>query len=340
MQTNKYTNARFLLSRTDSIGDVVLTLPMAGFIKRLYPQSKVFFLGRSYTKEIVALSEFVDGFLNYDELEQKPKSQAIETLKLHNIDVCVHVFPKSQIAHLARSAGIPLRVGTRNRFYHWLTCNKLVNLSRKQSPFHEAQLNINLLSFLTKNTSLGLSEIAGLYGFTKLPPLNAENHRLLSKDKIKVVLHPKSKGSAREWGLNNFKTLVQLLPANKTQIYISGTSEDGIAMKNFLDELKSFSHVTDITGKMNLQQFIAFIVACDVLVAASTGPLHISAALGKKAIGLFSSRRPIHPGRWAPIGPNAIALVNDPNCELCAAGKECDCISKIAPEKVAQLILQ
>lgn len=340
MQKDRYTTARFLLSRTDSIGDVILTLPMAGFIKRLYPQSKVIFLGRSYTKDIVALSQYVDEFLNYDELEKKPKPDAITQLKQNKIDVCIHVFPKNEIAYLAKDAGIPLRVGTRNRFYHWVTCNKLISLSRKNSPYHEAQLNIRLLSFLSEDSAVKLQDIAALYGFTKLSQLNAEYSALVANEKLKVILHPKSKGSAREWGLHNFKALIQLLSPSQTQVFISGTAEDGVAMKSFLQELKVFPHVIDITGKMNLQQFIAFISQCDALVAASTGPLHISAALGKKAIGLFSSRRPIHPGRWAPIGVQAIALVNDPNCPVCATGKDCDCISKIAPDKVAQLILQ
>jgi heptosyltransferase-3 len=62
--------------------------------------------------------------------------------------------------------------------------------------------------------------------------------------------------------------------------------------------------VINLTGKLSLQQFIAFINHCDVLIAASTGPLHIASALGKKAIGLFAPMRPIHPGRWKPIGVN------------------------------------
>lgn len=340
MQKDRYTNARFLLSRTDSIGDVILTLPMAGFIKRLYPQSQVIFLGRSYTKDIVALSQHVDEFLNYDELEKKAKPDTIAQLKQNKIDVCIHVFPKNEIAYLAKDAGIPLRVGTRNRFYHWVTCNKLISLSRKNSPYHEAQLNIRLLSFLSEHTALKVSELPALYGFTKLPQLNTDLASLISADKKNVILHPKSKGSAREWGLDNFIGLIKLLPPAKIHVYISGTADDAVAMQSFLKEIKQYAHVTDITGKMNLQEFIGFIASCDALVAASTGPLHISAALGKQAIGLFSSRRPIHPGRWAPLGPNAIALVNDPNCAACAAGKDCDCISKIAPEKLAQLILQ
>jgi ADP-heptose:LPS heptosyltransferase len=328
-------NLRILLSRTDSIGDVILTLPMAGWIKQHFPTASVFFLGRTYTKEIVALSEHVDGFVNYDDLLKLSQEQAAQQIRDLQLDVFLHVFPQSAIAKLAKAAKVPLRVGTTNRLYHWLTCNKLIRLSRKNSNLHEAQLNIKLLSFLLHKTDISLSEMASLYGFTKIPSLAPEFAALIPSKKTTVILHPRSKGSAREWGLNNFSKLIERLPAEKFQIFISGTQQDAESMPEFLQTCNALTQVTDITGKMNLQQFVAFIFSCDALVAASTGPLHIAAALNKKAIGLFSSRRPIHPGRWAPLGAQAVALVNDQNCTTCAAGKECDCITRILPQRVA-----
>ena len=56
-----------LVSRTDSIGDVVLTLPLVGAIKRYLPSSKVIFLGKSYTKAVIELCDDVDEFLNWPE---------------------------------------------------------------------------------------------------------------------------------------------------------------------------------------------------------------------------------------------------------------------------------
>jgi heptosyltransferase-3 len=42
-----------LISRTDAIGDVVLTLPMAAYIKELMPGTIVSFLGRTYTQPVI-----------------------------------------------------------------------------------------------------------------------------------------------------------------------------------------------------------------------------------------------------------------------------------------------
>ena len=309
---------------------------MAGFIKKHFPKSTVVFLGRNYTKDVIALSEHVDEFINYDDLEKLSSGERIAELKKINTDVFVHVFPKKEIAQLAKSAGIPLRVGTKNRIYHWLTCKKLINLSRKNSDLHESQLNFKLLSFLNIETSVSLSAVSDYYGFTKVPTLNSDHAQLIDPNRFNVILHPKSKGSAREWGIDNFEKLIELLPKEKFKIFISGTEQEG----KLMPELLKNKNIIDLTGKLSLQQYIAFINAANGLVAASTGPLHIAAALNKKAIGLFVPKRPMHPGRWMPIGKNATFVVFDKDCVDCKNGKDCNCIIKINPKQIVDLLEQ
>lgn len=308
---------------------------MAGLIKKNYPSCKIFFLGRSYTKDIIALSEYVDEFINYDEIEKLDLKSQIGFLKKFNADIFLHVFPKKQIAALARDAKIPTRVGTTNRLYHWLTCNKLIKLSRKNSLLHESQLNIKLLSFLNIETNIALDKIYTYYGFTNVPTLEEKYAILIDKTKFNVILHPKSKGSAKEWPLSHFEKLIHLLPKNKFKIFVSGTAQDAKSMQEFLNRN---TEAVNITGQLSLQQFVAFISKCDGLIAASTGPLHIAAALGKKAIGLFSIKRPIHPGRWMPLGKDAHAVVFDEACEKCSKKMDCDCITHIKPEQIVTLL--
>lgn len=317
-------NFSVILSRTDSIGDVVLTLPMAGYIKKHFPNCKISFLGRSYTKDVVALSEHVDDFINWDETKTLPKA-----------DVIVHVFPVKDIAVAAKKAGITLRVGTTNRLFHWGNCNKLIKLSRKNSDLHEAQLNIKLLEFLNIPVDVELNGIKNYYGFSKVAALDEEWEKLLDKDKTNLILHPKSKGSAREWGLGNYSNLISALPKSKFKIFISGTKEEGAQARLLFEE---HNDIVDLTGKLSLKQFISFINSADALVAASTGPLHIAAALGKKAIGLFAPMRPIHPGRWMPLGKNAHHLVLNKTCSDCRKNNNCHCIKEITVKEVVDLL--
>lgn len=319
-------NFSLIISRTDSIGDVVLTLPMAGYIKKYFPRCKIIFLGRNYTRDVVALSQFVDEFVSWDDVETRKNLKA---------DCIIHVFPVKEITQQAKQNGIKLRVGTTNRLYHWMTCNKLISLSRKNSLLHESQLNLQLLKFLGIPTELKLEAIKDYYGFTKVAALDEEWKSLIDSTKTNVILHPKSKGSAREWGLENFTTLIDALDKNKFKIFISGTKEEGQLVKPLLEKHKD---IVDLTGQLSLKQFISFINHADALVAASTGPLHIASALGKKAIGLFAPMRPIHPGRWMPVGEKAGYLVLNKECSDCRKNNDCHCIREIKAKQVVDLL--
>ena len=329
----------FLVSRTDAIGDVVLTLPVAGTLKQQVPGCRVVFIGRRYTAAVVAACPWVDEFLDADELFALPEAAQVAALQTYQAAAIVHVFPNQKLARLARQARIPVRIGTRNRWFHWLTCNRLVALSRRQSPLHEAQLNLALLA------PLGLGALPPLAALTAAPYLRPtepldEGWRTLLQTRqpgqLNVVLHPRSRGSAREWGLENFGQLAQLLHTAGHRVFVTGTAAEGAELADWLTTNAEFL-TADLTGQLVLSQFIAFIGAADGLVAGSTGPLHLAAALGRHALGLYPPIRPMHPGRWAPLGPLAEFLVFDrPDCTDCRAQPAaCTCIRAIAPAAVA-----
>lgn len=327
------TPKNILISRTDSIGDVVLTLPMCGVLKKHFPHAKIFFLGRAYTQAIIERCEHVDLYINWDAMKEKSPAAQIAQLQALNADTVIHVFPRKEVLWLAKRAGIPMRIATGRRIHTLTKCNKLVFFTRKGSPLHEAQLNLKLLKPLGIDKEYTLEELAELYAFTRID--SAAEQRVsaflspYSAGKKKVVLHPLSKGSAAEWSLENYHRLTTLLPKEQYDIFITGTKEEGEKIQSI--HSITGEHVHDVTGEFSLSELIAFIDHCDAIVAASTGPLHIAAALGKKAIGLYSPKRPIHPGRWAPLGKDAHVIVADahpPKGEKLA----------IAPEQVAALL--
>lgn len=327
----------FIISRVDNIGDVILTLPLAGMIKEKYPESIIYFLGKSYTEPVISSCVYVDKFLNWDVIKAQGKQNIINYFADLQADVFVHVFPNKFIAQVAKEAGIPTRIGTSRRLFHHYTCNTLPNLSRKNSDSHELLLNTRLLEPLGIIPLISIQEAIPYFGLTRIQPL-AEGHRnLLSPDKINVILHPKSKGSAREWGLENFSTLINILPATEFSVFITGTKEEGEQIKDFL--ALHAEQVTDLTGKFTLSELIAFISHADALVAASTGVLHLAAVLGRVAIGLYAPMRPIFPQRWGPVGNRASYLVIEKKCNACKKSGDCACIRSIQPIDVKNRLL-
>ena len=338
-------NPKIIISRTDNIGDVVLTLPLAKALKEKYPQAEILFLGKKYIKPLIDCCENIDQFIDWDTLSAMParlshsggpEDESVHFLKELKAEIIIHVFPRPQIAKLAYKAGIKYRIGTSHRFYNWLYCNKRVDFTRKNSPLHEAQLNFELAKPLGITVIPTLEELGKSYGLTKLPMLNDEWKKELATGKFNLILHPLSRGSARNWDWKNYNRLIEILPADKVQLFVTGTdAESALITENILIY---HPEVTDMTGRLDFEQLIAFIANADALVAASTGPLHIAAALGKRAIGLYPSIRPMHPGRWAPLGPKATYLTLKKDCVDCKAGGHCACINSITAEQVKGLL--
>jgi lipopolysaccharide heptosyltransferase III len=328
---------KIVISRTDSIGDVILTVPLAGYLKEKFPDCRICFLGRTYTRAIIESSSNIDAFLNWDEISRMGETDQIDFFKQLNAQWFFHVYPNREIARLAKKAGIPNRVGTSHRLSHWYTCNKLLHFSRKKSNLHESQLNFKLLKPLGIDTFPALADMGKYFG---VHPKKDSLHHLpvkLDPTRKNIILHPKSKGSAREWGLDNFGRLIDLLPKQEFKIFISGTSDEKNEMREWLVDQQD--RVEDITGKLSLEQFVQFISQADALVAASTGPLHIASIMGIKAIGIYPPMKPMHPGRWKPIGRNAHVLVVDKNCDDCRKTGDCACMRAIKAEDVVELLV-
>ena len=320
-----------LIARTDSIGDVILTLPMCGWIKRYFPNCNISFIGRTYTQAVIESSEHVDAFINWDDVENCAQIDQVRLLRDTGAKTIIHVFPNKTLIRAAKLADIPTRIATGRRLQTIFKCNKLVFFSRKNSNLHEAQLNIKLLKPLGIPTVVGLTDIPDLYGFTNIPPISRVMEEMLKTGKKNIILHPLSKGSGAEWGLENFLSLIEISKNDPLHFFISGTRDDGTKIRSFLPiNAKNF---TDTTGMFLLRELISFINAADGLVAASTGPLHIAAACGKQAIGLYTSKRPLHPGRWAPLGKYADVLCSLHSPKI---GESLD----ISPASVRELLLR
>lgn len=320
-----------IISRTDNLGDVMLTLPMTGYLKSLAPAIKIYFLGKSYTRSIIEASRFVDQFIDRDEIINdntglsKIKAQAI-----------IFAGPDQEVAKVAKKAGIPLRIGTSHRWFHWLYCNQRVNFSRKRSDLHEAQLNFKLLAPFDILTDPTFEQIKNWYGLT--PPLQASDFSdFLLPNKFNLIIHPKSKGSAKEWGLKNYADLIAMLPEAHFQVLITGVKKEGELIRAQEPRIFDYPHVKDITGRLSLNELIELIGATDGFLAGSTGPLHIASALGKYTLGIYPPIRPMHPGRWQPIGENAHYLALEKKCNDCRKSDECACVKAI---EIAQVKAQ
>lgn len=323
-----------ILSRPDALGDAVVTLTTAGWIKAHAPGTRIIVLCKDYARAVWKYSAHADRIITLEELDRLGERTATLELEAVGADAIVHVFPHRDVARWAKGAGIPRRIGSSHRWWHWIACNERVHFSRKRSMLHEAQLNIKLLGPFGLPMPGSTKELVPHLGLRK--PVPSEKVRaMIRDDRRRLVIHPLL-GSGVGWGLANYADLIRSLDPMVWQVIITGTAEEAARYRASLP--LELEHLTDSGGQLDLEELMMLIGSCDAMVAASTGPMHIAAALGLRTVGLFSMRRPIFPARWAPIGTNAHALVFDPGCPDCAAGRPCDCITRIPVSRVLDLL--
>jgi len=326
-----WNNKHIVISRTDSIGDVILTLPVCAKLKELYPHCTITFLCKRYTAAIVKNYQCVDHILLADDLQKDTLQEQIQTISNSHYDAIVHVFPNKQFGKLFKKAKVKYRIGTSHRIHHWFSCNIRPRFTRKGSHLHESQLNFKLLSFFGIQAVPSLEKIKSYNKHFQVPSIDLHSEVASLNFENTICLHPKSQGSAVEWPMENYVELASKLVENGKTVCFTGTDKEGDL---FRDLIPKHERIVDSTGKLNINQLQYLIKESHGLVACSTGPLHIAAILERKAVGLFCPRIPIHPGRWMPLGSKAVAVVNDSNCEQCNKGLPCDCITKITVEKV------
>ena len=229
-----------ILSRPDALGDAVVTLSTAGWIKHQAPRTRIIALVKEYTRPVWAQCDHVDAIITLEELRA---GDAVEQLRSLKADAIVHMFPHRAVAVWAKRAGIERRVGTSHRWWHWNTCNERVDFSRKRSDLHEAQLNLKLLA------PFGI-DIPALPELTKhialrRPKMPPEIAALLASDRKRVVLHPLL-GSGVGWGLHNFSALIKALDPQRWQVILTGTAEEAHRYRAELP--MELPHVTDLGG--------------------------------------------------------------------------------------------
>jgi ADP-heptose:LPS heptosyltransferase len=310
----------------------MLTLPLCAWIKDSFDGVELLFLGRTYTKDVInCYGDYIDEFINWDDFQNAPKTEKIQKFRGLEADIIIHVFPSKEIAALAKKARIKTRVGTSHRAYHMVTCSHRVNFTRKRSGLHEAQLNFNLLKPFGLESLPEKAEIVEYTKAFKAPKVNIPDEFSGLRDYY--LLHPKSQGSALEWPMSKFIDLAKAISESGSKVVFTGTENEG---RLFRDQVPWSESIFDSTGKLTLVQLIGLIQESKGLVACSTGPLHVAGFLGKKAVGLYSPRRPIHPGRWSPLGEWATSIVFDESCPDCLQGKDCHCIEDINMEVVLE----
>lgn len=331
--TDRQLIKKILLIRTDRIGDVVLSLPMLPLLKREFPNASITIMVRSYTRELVESHSDVSEIMLWD--ENKSLFEYVKVLKDKHFDLAILPYPRFNLALITFLAGIRIRVGTGYRWYSFLL-NKKIYEHRKDAKRHEVEYNINLLK------AIGV-EANGVPQFEFAINVHAKEKiaNILAGDGITptikiAVLHAGSGGSARDWKIERFAELGDLLQTTEgfRVILTGGKNEEKLVTSL---EAKMKTKILNYAGKFTLNELGALFQRASVFVANSTGPLHIASMVGTPVVAFYPPIIQCSPKRWGPYTEKKkVFSADNKKCELCKGGA-CQsniCMDQITVEQV------
>jgi lipopolysaccharide heptosyltransferase II len=333
---------RILVIRTDRIGDVILSLPVVTALRRRYPNARLAMLVQPAVLEIVEDHPDLNDILLDGREHEGARGffQLAKEIRKSKFDAALLLHPTLRLAFLLACAKIPVRVGTGYRYYSFLF-NRKVWEHRSRGLRHETEYNLSLAAKLDADVSQVDFRVSAPEHVLKWADHQFKSMGI-QKSRPLVVLHPGSRGSALDWAAGRFAELADRLveEVNAQVILTGGREEKDVIAKIFKGQEKSFFN---LVGLMNLKELAAVLKKADLVVANSTGPLHLASVLGTEVVGLYPPFAPASARRWGPYGrKDGIITPKIPECRRCSREKcpRWNCMDLIPVEEVLQLVMK
>ena len=356
---------KIVVNRSDALGDLLLTLPLAGRIKQINPKSKIAFIISPKCRELLLNHPWVDEFwvLEHGGIWQSLK-YLLKCFHRFSPNIYFHVGGSYQPSFLAWLLCIRIRGGLLSRWPSFLFLNRGLRQSRGKAEKHEKEYNLELLKPLGLENSSVEGEVRDeccpqLYLTPQEIQIVWEDFQKTLKAKsfpIKelIVIHPGMSGHTVNWPAKNYGRLVVLLEQKFPGrfLYVIGhtpSDEPYVSpvweyLQEHFPEKGAYFFNGALTG---LRYYLGILSKASCVIAPSTGITHIANALGLKQIGLYGPIQVQSAKRWSPCRSwegcrVLVPSVSCPELKTCVGSvcPEYDCMERITPERVVQEVEQ
>jgi heptosyltransferase-2 len=340
------TPKRILICRPDRIGDVILATPLIREVKKQYPDISITVLVNPYTKDILKNNPYIDDLFVDDPNDHSNFLFYDQVLKLRKLkfDTALMLLPTERLAWMLFLAFIPHRIGVGTKLYQLLTLTRSVSRNKYNPLRHEADYCMDLGRKIgVKPSSLDpeifvseneRNEFYTTYLTKRLEYLTTSETRIIG-------LHPGSNKSAPNWKIENYVNLAsQLMQDKRNIIFLTGNQNE----LQFVPKFKALQNerIINFIGKLSLRELCTLISFMNVLVSASTGPMHIASALKVSTVSLFCTLQACSPILWGPLG-NKSKIITPPAdfCQkVCTDNPhECDFKESISVDMVLDNVI-
>lgn len=312
--------ANILFIKFWGMGSIILTSPAVNSVKQNYPPARLHYLSFESNREVLTVTGNADNIITIK--LTNPVTFLIDTVKLIKIlrkinfdlvyDFEFFTYYSALINRLIKSK---YSIGFDNKK------NKRSRLFTKTVIFNDhIHTRDNFLN-LVKTVSPLKGEIQrGLYlRNTIIPSVTAPY----------IVINPNASKMAYERRLpaEYFVKLTDALSADgKFRIILTGSHEEINYVSSIYNTLKNKENITNLAGKLSVNELFSLIGGAECLITNDSGPLHIASALNKPVIAFFGPESPV---RYGPLSPKQLVFYRSLECSPCMSvsnSKTVNCI--------------
>ncbi|MCW8803228.1 MAG: glycosyltransferase family 9 protein [Ignavibacteriaceae bacterium] len=304
---NKQKQLRILITRIDRIGDVVLSTPIPREIKKAYPDSYVAVLVKKYTRDIYLNNPYVGKIILFDgEEENKPKSfwQLVKEIRKFKFTHAFMLLPNERSNWILFFSGIPNRIGVGHKLYQFLSFSKFVDRKKYNPLRHEADYCLDMVRKIGIDPKSFDPEI--FLSDSEKVLRNEVKRKLAPNGQLIVGISTTSGKSSPNLTLEEYeKLIVRLLNESNIRVVVTDNKPP--------DKIRNIKNVVFLNIDLSLIESIINFSALNVLVSASTGPMHICAALKVPTISVFCPLPACSPRLWGPLGNESEIILPEEN---------------------------
>jgi len=331
-----------LVTRTDRIGDVVLSTPVLEALRTRFPFAMIAMMVSQETRELVQGNPNLDEVIVYDKKGEEHSWYGTwkfaRKLRQKEFDIAIHLHPTNRVHWVSFLAGISVRLGYRFKNYRLLT-HAIPHL-KHEGLKHEAEYNFDLLR------PLGIEMPSELRTYVPLP--ESAFHDLEEMKRAEglngcsyFAINPGASCPSKMWPASRFAELTDQLNQQFgfPVVLIGGSGEQSIS-DQMIRWMKT--KAINMTGRLSLSQTAWLLKDARLLISNDSGPVHIANAVGTPVISIFGRKQPgLGPKRWGPLGSTSTVIHKDVGCTHCPAHL-CEfsflCLDSISVEEVLEAV--
>jgi ADP-heptose:LPS heptosyltransferase len=280
---------RVLLSRLDSMGDVLLTGPA---VRAVASQARVVYLTSPRGEAAAALLPGVDEVIVHEvpwiaaaapPVCRVDLDSLVARIAAAGVDAACILGSSHQsplpLALLLRLAGVDAITAVSHEYPGSLLDRRVPG----DPSLHEVERNLLVAA------TAGFDLPDGDDGRLRLDPSRLP---VVDVPSGAVVVHPGASAPARTWPAGRWQSLVRLLVGGRRPVFVTGST----AERNLVATVAG-PGAEPVIGP-SLAELAATIGAASVVVCGNTGPAHVAAAMGTPVVEIFAPTVPAE--RWAP----------------------------------------